>query len=521
MILLYQKAADNCIKLANAYGRRKSADMRKHLNSAKKYADDLLKLDRNRKEVYDTRGCTLEDMAWLREDPDRLGPTGKYAQAVDDFTKAIGGFGSRAAPYMHRGRCRFKWAEDESKKPGATGPDLALLTEAENDLNLVFTLGADTPEAAEAYYWKAQIARFRRDTSGGGEPAELYAQAAEALKKSAELSQRLRLNDWAETALKEWAVAAYYEADRQALNRNQAAKDALEDALARAEALREFSPPWAAFMTMLLRAEVQKKLDPARDTIPDAIAAGETGLAPDARAQDKWIQFRIRLNLVDYRTSIITANAEHKDGPKALADAKAALALVAEAGLPDADKAEAYGARGMAYVVIFEKSSNPADSQEARKAFQEAVRLAPDHAASWRWKTYLGIFRVTTTGSKTAEEEATRLAEGYRLFREAEVTNPRKTDEELAYDKYLIRPQREAAEKAGLPYWADRIDKAPNHPDRPTWLLAAAESLALSGADPAKAKRYFEDGKKAVADLPEGQREIHRRQIERIKALLK
>jgi serine/threonine protein kinase len=523
-VLLYQRAADNCIKLANGVGKARSAEMRKYLDASKDDADKLLELDPNRLEVYDTRGCAVEDMAWLRADDDRFGPNGIYAKAIDDFTKAIGGYGGRAAPWMHRGRCRFKWAEDLTRQPAATGLDDGLLTAAANDLNHVLEMTTDTAESLEANYWLGKVALIRQ-SAPGVDPAALYRQAAESLRRTAELARSLHLTEWDETALKEWSAAAYLEADRLAPARNQPAQDALEEALARADAVKEFSPPWTAFTTMQLRTDVQKKLEPTKDRIPEAIAASVAGLDPNCRAQDRMLQFLIRMLLVDYRTSILNANARHKNGDLALIDAKAAMDLVTAANLPEADKARATGAEGMAYLVIQEKTSNPADQQKAREAFLEAVRIAPDHEASWKWKTYLGIFRVNKkeATAKTRAEDATRLAEGYRLFREAEATNPRRTEEEVSYDRYLIRPQREAAEKPGYPLWVELMaaDTEKNNPDRPTWILAAAEKLALSKDDAPKAKKYLADGRKAVADLPEGQREAHRRQIERIQALLK
>jgi serine/threonine protein kinase len=528
-VLLYQRAANNCIQLANDLEKTSPGEMRRFLDDAKGFADKLLQLDPGRMDGYDTLGCALEDMAWLRKDADRFTKNGKYAQAIEAFSKVTNDLGARATPWMHRGRCRFKWADDAQAQPGSTGFDGGLVAAASADLDKVLDLSPDTVEATEAHYWKARLALLGR-TAAQTNPGGQYALAAGEFQRAADLAKAYSAA-WHETALLEWAVAAYGEADRLAPARNQPARDALTDALARADAVKMFSPPWATLLTMKLMTEVQRKLEPTKDRIPDAVAVSLDGLKPDCRAQDKSIQFMIRMLLVDYRTSILRAYLQHKDGAKALADAEAGMTLVKDknARLTSADEAQAHGAKGIAYYVIYETSTKEEDKQQSRTEFAEAVRIDADHPASWKWKSYLAVYlgKEKSTGRTEAEilaSEATRLATGYRLCREAEITleakdkGPGVTTEEREFYGYIGR-QRATFVDPGFPRWVQQIDQQKEHPDRHLWLLAAAEKMVLIREEPKKAQQYLDEAKKIVLGLTEDQQEASRRQVERVEVL--
>jgi serine/threonine protein kinase/L-rhamnose mutarotase len=519
-VLLYQRAANNCIKLANAVG--KPSEMRTFLDAAKDDADKLLALDPGRQEMYDTRGCAIEDMAWLRGDTDRFGPNGKYAKAIQDFTTAIGGFGSRATPWMHRGRVRFKWAEDALKQPGAAGLDDSLLTAAAFDLNHVLELTTDSAEALEANFWLAKLLLVRQNAPAA-DKADLYRQAAEAFRRAVDVALALHSADWHETALKTWSVAAYDEAYRLAPDKSQAARDALQDAVDRAEAVKEFSPPWTAYTKMRLWTLIQKKLDPNSDRIPDAVEVSKTGLAPDCRDQDRRLEFLIRMMLVGYRTSIITENAKYKSGDKALIDATAAMELAEKFGLPEDDKAQAFGAEGLANYFIFQDRSDDKFFDLAKTQFEEAIRRAPDHPESWKWRAYLGTYKMTRElKQKSRATDATRFADAFRMLRDAETSNPRQTGEELLYAR-LLPGQRADAEKVGYPIWIEQIDvpTEANNQDRPKWLLCAAEKLALHKEELPKAKQWFAAAVKAISALPADEQEGYRRQRDRVQEMLK
>jgi hypothetical protein len=234
------------------------------------------------------------------------------------------------------------------------------------------------------------------------------------------------------------------------------------------------------------------------------------------------LQFLIRMMLVGYRTSVLGDYTKYKNGEKALPDAKAAMELVNTAGLPEADRAQAYGAEGLANYFIFEATSDAKYFETARDQFEEAVRRAPDHPESWKWRSYLGTYKMSRERSKSRAADATRLAEAFRLFREAETTNPRSTSEDMLYAKYLPL-QAAQVEQVGYPIWFEQInaDGEVNNQDRPKWLLAAAEKLANHKEGLPQAKQWLAAAEKLIDDLPADQREAYRRQRERLHSLLK
>lgn len=310
------------------------------------------------------------------------------------------------------------------------------------------------------------------------------------------------------------------------------ARDALTDALARAEATKTFSPPWATLLTMKLMTEVQRKLEPTKDRVKDAMEVSKEGLSENCRAQDLAIQFMIRMLLVDYKTSgvVLRAFADYKDGEGALKDAEEGMKLVKKGRLSTADEAQAHGAEGMAYYVIYANTTLPADLQKSRAQFAEAVRIDADHPQSWKWKSYLGVYlgREEAKG-KTREEklasEATRLAEGYRLCREAETTLDAKkkyvglTTEEDGYLKSIVARRIKFVDP-GFPIWQELIKSQPQNQDRHLWLLAAAEKMVLDDKeDQKKAREYLDEAKKIIQTLTEDQREAARRQVERVEVL--
>ena len=160
---------------------------------------------------------------------------------------------------------------------------------------------------------------------------------------------------------------------------------------------------------MRLMTEVQRKLDPTKDRIPDAIAASKDGLAPECRAQDKAIQFLIRMLLVDYRTSILRRICSIATGQKALADAEAGLTLVKTAKLSTSDEAQAHGAKGIAYAVIYGATTKVEDKQRSKAELTEAVRIDADNPASWKWKSYLAVYLGQRKGDGAGQRRASGI----------------------------------------------------------------------------------------------------------------
>ena len=224
---------------------------------------------------------------------------------------------------------------------------------------------------------------------------------------------------------------------------------------------------------------------------------------------------------VDYRTSFLRAYLQHKDGDKAHIDAEAGMKLVKEARLSTADLAQAHGAKGIAYYVIYEASTKSEDLQQSKTEFAEAVRIDADHPASWKWKSYLAVYlgREPAKGNTKEEKlaaEATRLADGYRLCREAETTLEAKekseglSDEEKVYLASIAK-RRATFVDPGFPrIWVEQIKEQKEHPDRYLWLLAAAEKMVLNKDDPKQSREYLDEAKKIIPTLTEDQREAAR-----------
>jgi serine/threonine protein kinase len=523
LVLLYQRAANNCIQLANIVTSR--AEMSQYLDDAKGFADKLLSLDSGRLEVYDTRGCALEDMAWLRKDADRLAPKGKYFQAVDDFTTATGGVGARPAAFMHLGRCQFKWAEDAYYSAPAAGRKLdeERLAVADTSLEEVFSRTPESIEAIESHYWKAKVLQLRANADGGENKGGLYNQAAAEFKRSAALAAKLKVSGWEEEALKAGAVAAVSEASRQADGNMPAAESAIADAAERADALRRFSEPWCAYLKLQL-IEVRERLLRV-DLFRESLAAAKPGLG-ECREQDLPIQFRIRVMLVELRTSLLPSKAAHLKGGDALEDAQAALAVAAKAKLGPADMALAHGVIGLSKF-FSSVPLKPADRGEAKQEFEEAVRLAPGDWLAWKWKFFLASIR-SVEPAPLPVDEATRLADTVRLFREAEQSlgehekrQVHLSPEEQRY-KRIIEDRRKATEDLAKPRLTALLDDTAqaDNPFRTRWQLSLAEIYALHKSDLPAAKKLLADAQETVKRLPPSEQAFFKSQIDRIVGLL-
>jgi serine/threonine protein kinase len=529
LVLLYQRAANNCIQLANAIltvnpvGGR--GEMSQYLDDAKGFADSLLKLDSGRLEVYDTRGCAFEDMAWLRKDADRLGEKGEYAQAIDDFTTATGGLGARAAAFMHLGRCKFKWVEDVyySAKPAARKLDEEQLNAADTSLDEVFSRTPESIEATESHYWKAKVLLLRAAADAGMSKGGLYIKAAAEFKRAAALAAKLKAAGWEEEALKAWAVAAQAEAARQADGKAGGVEGTIADAADRAEVLRKFSEPWCSYLKMEL-IELRERLQTV-DLFDEYLNVSKPGLVK-CREQDQPIQFLVRMKLVDLRTSILPSKSRHRRGAEALEDARAGLALAEKAKLGNADLAEAHGAIGMCWYFA-SVPMTAADREKAKNEFLEALRLAPAHWLTWKWKTALAYIR-SVEPVKTVAEEATRFADTCRLFREAETSlstfeagRARLSSEQLLY-KSSIPSFRAKTEDLAKSRWVEAIndDAQADNPDRTRWQLALAEMYSVRKTELPTARKMLADAETTVQKLPASEQAFYKPQIDRITGLL-
>jgi serine/threonine protein kinase len=518
MMLLYENAADNCIKLANNVSPEQAAG---YLTAADQDAKNLLAVDRTCVAAHDIRGCALEDVAWILKGDDMFA---KYGEAVNAFTAGLGGFGARAKARMHRGRCHVKWAADLiNSGKGKPGEASGLLDNAAADLRAALLNDRESAVAAEANFWQARVAGVRWQLAPIAGKRALYTEAGRSFNAAAELAKKLNAPAWRAAAMEFWALAAFDEAKRVAPDKNAAATAAFREAEARAKAVRDegISRPWAALMLMDLYADVQSRLD-GQVHVQKAMDAGRDGLKGD---QDKGIQFQILIRLAEYQTSILDDFSEKRNGSGAIADAKAALAMATNEKFGPEAEAEAHGASGLGYYFNYlgfgATGNQPADLQSATKELGRAVELAPHHRKSWKWKVYLAGFRMPGQEVKPATA-ATRYAEAYRLFREAE-SSLDQTGEAGVYQKTVIIPGRADALRRGTPVWDGQITNAgeKNNPDRPMWLLAAAEALAVQKRDSATAQNYIAEARKGLSKLPEDQQKALQDQITRTEGLLK
>jgi serine/threonine protein kinase len=534
LVVLYECAADNCIRLANVLANMRSAkpdEIQGHLAKAVKYAGAITDLDQESKVAHDIRGCALEDMAWLLKNAEMFS---NYKEASIAFTAGTVGFGQRPQALMHRGRCQFKWAEDlilhppEKVAPATTLRDAKTrMASAVIDLTKAAKEERGTDIAIEADFWLARAAQLKwtMPPSDAGTIILDYKDVAKHFEAAAKQALELKDSEWRAATLQFWALAAYDAANKLADRANELTKDKkeaaekiFEQARDRAEKAKEISKPWAALLQMDLFTVVRPKLDGKvyldKAHLEAAERAGQTGLGGD---KEKSRQFEILIRLVEYRTSLIKAFEPHRDGPKALERATEALALAKSAALGQDAEAEAHGAFGRAYLFKYGGFGNgglhdPDDLEAAKKEFKLAAGSASADRA-WKFKYFLANLILPRGQQDDTPETANRFAEAYMLYREAEDAAKAVT----ADDKVISL--RITQERAGVDsrWWVTLIGREAEkkNPNRPRWLLAAAEALAVQGKLQA-ARPYLQEARPSLPKLAEAER----KQAERIEKLL-
>lgn len=534
LVLMYQSAANNCIQIANRVTDRK--EMSDQLDDAKNFADQLLKLEPDLKVLYDTRGCALEDMAWLRRDADRLGDTGKYAEAVKAFTEAVGGLGTRPTPWMHLGRCRFKWAEDEYQQAGGTRElDEGLLGDASGNLDQAIQRSSGSMVATESYFWKGKIALLRYLAADAAKKAALYAEAEAAFRDALPLARSLKAAAWAEVIQQQWAVAAFQEAQRLVYaNLPDAARKpdvarALERASAKARDLSDVSDPWSAYLGMLV-IQLEEAASKGENKYDEFITTSARGLKQNCRLQDRSIQFKIYMLRAEARLSTIRERPID-DVRAALTDDIAPAIKLAEdpsVGLNDDDLATAIGAAGRAHFRIYRIASRTDDREAERIKVLEncrrAIALSPQHSDSWWWKSFYAVARALPARQPSRPQElANQYADVIRNLREAEAYIENATISPPGSKKQLpdLVAFRRDQSALATPTLLDAIRQSGKSADAPTWHLALAEIYSLTGKESDK-KLAQEQLTAALAtlprpeDLPVPESESIRMQVERI-----
>jgi tetratricopeptide (TPR) repeat protein len=523
LVALYQRAADNDIQLAAL--KPQKPDKAEYLARSKARAEKLLELEPARNAVRETLACALEDQAWLVKSDKRFGADGLYAQAIAEFTRALGGFGDRSKARLDRGRCRFKWAEDKFKSKEDGGRlDEPLLGDAKDDLTEAVNAAPDSNDAVEAHYWLAQVERLRYKAIvdlNSPRSGTQHAAAVAELEAGLKLARDLQNPFWAEPIAQEWASAALGEVNRlYAVNKTQLPR-AVADATRAAEELKPYSAPWYALLRMLL-LPAERKNDSA-GYYQELVERSKGGLGP-CRQQDRIIQFSIYITRADARVLFGTPDVG-LDFKSALADAEAAERIAHELEMTN-ERAYARGLMGLARMRLVVTGASSRERIAYRKAatddFRAALKLAPDHFAAWQWKVLQAVtlerkdpFEATDTA-----EIATYFADQYRIFREMKPP----ISPSPGHEKNLIAEvDRNCAdlEKNQAVRLRDAIitDKEKKHPDRAKWQLGLAEMDAHSD-DPkwlAEARTQFDV---ALSSLTPEAQKPHAAQIARIRDVL-
>jgi serine/threonine protein kinase len=527
LVFLFQRAADNDIQLATLSSKQE--EMNKHLDRAKSRAERLLELEPQRLEIRDTLGCTLEDQAWLVKGDNRLGPDGLYAQAVTEFTRALGGFGERVKPRLDRGRCRYKWAEDEfaSRRQPEQKLDESRLNEAKGDLSDVVSLAPESNDAIEAHYWLAKIERLHYRSLPVASPKRvtLHAAAVSELESALRVARDLQNKLWGEPIAQDLASAALEEATRLRDTASPNAPAAVDSAKRAIEALKPYSEPWHAYLRILI-LPLERKLDSAY--YEELQTRSTAGLGP-CRQQDRLIQFYILVRRAEERAFFSTPPAG-EDFNKALADARAALAKVEDAGLDDSLRGYAIGMMGLARTRLFLKATgedriNLAD--KARTDLFDALKKAPQSRAAWQWNALLGLIEKLTIDDKLAKDSkefekprvtANYFTAPYNFFREAEQGSaPINAHEKSLAD--FIAALRADFEKKAPDYLRKAIQIDSKDPDRFKWQLTLAEMLVRAGgaSNVAEARTLLAA---ALDGLPAANQKTHVAQVDRIRQAL-
>lgn len=522
LLLLYKHGSLNAVQLANVIASNK--DKSTYLDRAIDLAQKLLDLDSARFDARDTKGCALEDKAWLIKPPDRFGEEGAYAQAIAAFTDALNGLDARAVAQMHRGRCKFKLIEDRvANDPAgrASADKLAeQLADARSDLTDAIAKLDGNYEALESHFWKAKIdlLRYRR---GLGAPEKNYDDAATEFQSARKLAEKLGQQLWSEPITLEWAMAAIEEARRLIDKKESAAKvnARLKEAIELADSAKAFSKPWYAYLRMLLLPLERPTGSRGKQYYDDLSARAAEGLG-EGRLQDRPIQFRILALRSESRSSF--ESNESTKPELALADALAAEKLAKEASLSRDDQGYAAGLAGQARFRTFISltgEKREAAREKPREDFRRALELSPNNPAAWQWKAMLAM-SAKLPQADSVTESASYAAEAYAYLRDAEETAPSVTAPK-SHERNLVdfaRQLRDDIEKKYKPILELAIREKPDSPERPLWQLTLTDMLLRTGGDTAQARELFSAAQKGLAA---DAKKAHESQIRRIEQALK
>jgi hypothetical protein len=459
--VLNQAKAAACVELAN-YASDKVQKQR-YLEQAKRYSQAALDLDARNLEAWETRGCVLEDVAWL------LGKADEYKAACDAFDRAKD-LGSLAAgktkPWLGRGRTLVKWVEKDLGDGRPLAAAEARLKKAVEDLGVVTQWSAGSVEAAEAHFWQARIHGLR------SKPAE----ADQEYRKALQAARQQKSDVWVEVILTARGVLAATEADRRQRDKVAGAANYLKIAEAQAKDLEAISKPrWAMITIRVLRTRAALNRDPVDwAKLVDLLNKGLT----DTRVEDALY----RADLFAQRADLLSRGIKDvldRDRGKAYEDASEALKLIAENHLEaPATKAHALGTAGAMRVhasvdTKLDDQTRAAHHKEALSKLREAISLAPGHGFVGEWKLFLATALFTKPGG-TAAEKANSFEEACRNVAEAG-DDLKRGGLDMNYPE--LPRLREAIEKQALPVLREAVTNSPQSDDAWRWHWRIAELL--------------------------------------------
>jgi tetratricopeptide (TPR) repeat protein len=470
--LLNQSEAVASLELANYAQTRK--DRERYLADALKRIDGILKADPRNLDAWNTKGCILEDQAWL------LGKTDQYRPAEEAFTKAMDSDSDspgRMGPWLGRGRTRFKRAESLLGDKREAREGTILLTYARIDFEQVLGMAKTSIEAAEAHYWLGKTLALQK----------LPAQARRSFEAGLRLTKAKGYALWEEATLGAAAEFAFDEANRLFGSSapdediNKYARDAKQwaDELAKVSKARARA---ALVKVHVLRLQIYRNPRKPNEEEQDALRkAFEEGLKEQGRAQDVPYQ----AVLLSERAFILLVGYElPKDLDQAYADACEIIKLGKGAAVDAGTRASGQGTAGLVTWARWETAKKKDKERlraEAIEHFREALKLAPNHGAAWEWKAYLAGALFSDLPEEASDNDlvlrtdANLAEEASRWHQEAVRDIPAAYLKSEKY-KWITEKYPNTKDRA-LPILRKAVKKLPRSPDAWKWNWRLAELL--------------------------------------------
>jgi serine/threonine protein kinase/tetratricopeptide (TPR) repeat protein len=309
--------------------------------------------------AFTAEGNALEDIAqFLGENP---GET--FGLAVQAFGKAKERRQDLAKSWLDLGRCEYKWA--------ALGrhDDAQNLKNAIYDLKKVGTLGPETMEAAEAFYWLGKLYGMQKE----------FPQADAAFRQAIDLAWKLeRPDDWMVYS-NDWAQLAIEQARLNPKN----AGALLAECRKRAEAVLKHKGrvPWSAELVGL-----SYELD---GKPKEAAAAYRRGLPEKVGDADE-----AHLRLLLYRLNCEVFKGPFESLEELIREADVAERLANSPTVAAVFQGQAFGDAGLLRNLALQKLRLDEKQEDQYRAdalrlLRRAVEVSPKDPGGWNWRVAL------------------------------------------------------------------------------------------------------------------------------------